>query len=82
MQNLFVMPKGMLVHNCSLNSFGLPVSHAISRRGTLAFRMTLVTNVRLSKSREYKKDWVITWAKQWNTLNRKKARDILLSVMR
>jgi len=53
-----------------------------SRRGTLASLMTLVTKALFSESTEYIKDPMITWAKHWTTQNRKKAKHVLLNVIR
>jgi len=81
-QKLSILPVGMLVHNCTLNSCKLLVSQAISCWGTMASRTALATRVLLSESAEYSKDCMITCTTQFITLNRKNARDSLLRVIR
>jgi len=73
---------GMLVHNFIWNSFEFPVNDAISRGGTPAVVVISVTKVLVSASRVNRKDRIMPWAKQCAKLNRKKARVILLSVIR
>ena len=81
-QKLVPLPKGMLVHKCNLNSFEFPVTHAISRGGTPAIRVMLLTRVLVCVSTENSKEWMMPRAKQITKLNRKNPIDILFSVIR
>lgn len=81
-QKLSFIPEGICVHNCTLNSLVFPTSRAISCRGTSAARTIVVIKVLLFESSEYNRERMIIWTKQWIMPNRKKARDILLSVIR
>ena len=69
-------------HICNWKSLGLPVSHAISPRGTCAIRVIPVTRVLISASILNRIDSIMPWAKQSTKLNKKKPRVILLSVTR
>jgi len=76
------LANGTLVHNCNRKSFGSPVSHAISCRGTCAIRVIPVTRALMSASILYRNASMRPWAKQSTKLNRKNPKDILLSVIR